>query len=100
MTFEATRTFNFITSFELRGRSRSRCFDARLPRRELSLTGEPISTLLLLGGNALAVLVPVQLGRSFSIMAEARRLVTSGVYRWVRHPLYLAEELAVIGIVL
>ena len=64
------------------------------------MTGEPISTLLLLGGNALAVLVLVQLGRSFSVMAEARRLVTSGVYRWVRHPLYLAEELAVIGIVL
>jgi protein-S-isoprenylcysteine O-methyltransferase Ste14 len=33
-------------------------------------------------------------------MAEARQLVTSGVYRWVRHPLYLAEELAVVGIVL
>jgi protein-S-isoprenylcysteine O-methyltransferase Ste14 len=70
------------------------------PRRELSLTGEMISTLLLLAGNALAVLVLVQLGRSFSIMAEARQLVTSGAYRWVRHPLYLAEELAVIGIVL
>jgi protein-S-isoprenylcysteine O-methyltransferase Ste14 len=70
------------------------------PRRELSLPGETVSTLLLLAGNALAVLVLVQLGRSFSIMAEARRLVTSGVYRWVRHPLYLAEELAVIGIVL
>jgi protein-S-isoprenylcysteine O-methyltransferase Ste14 len=70
------------------------------PRRDLSLTGEMISTLLLLGGNALAVLVLLQLGRSFSIMAEARQLVISGVYRWVRHPLYLAEELAVIGIVL
>jgi protein-S-isoprenylcysteine O-methyltransferase Ste14 len=70
------------------------------PRRELSLTGEMISTLLLLAGNALAVLVLMQLGRSFSIMAEARRLVTSGLYRWVRHPLYLAEELAVIAIVL
>ena len=71
-----------------------------LPCRELSLTGEAISTRLLLGGNALAVLVLLQLGRSFSIMAEARQLVTAGVYRWVRHPLYLAEELAVIGIVL
>jgi protein-S-isoprenylcysteine O-methyltransferase Ste14 len=58
------------------------------------LTAETISTtLLLLDGNALAVLVMVQHGRSFSIMAEARQLVTSGVYRWVRHPLYLAEEL-------
>jgi protein-S-isoprenylcysteine O-methyltransferase Ste14 len=32
------------------------------------------------------------------MMAEARRLVTSGPYRLVRHPLYLAEELAVVGI--
>ncbi len=71
-----------------------------LPRRNLSLTEEMIATLLLLGGNALAVLVLVQLRSSFSIMAEARRLVTSGAYRWVRHPLYLAEELAVVGIVL
>jgi len=30
-------------------------------------------------------------------MAEARELVTSGVYRFVRHPLYLAEEIAAIG---
>jgi protein-S-isoprenylcysteine O-methyltransferase Ste14 len=70
------------------------------PRRDLSLAGEMVAILLVLGGNLLAVVILVQLGRSFSIMAEARRLVTSGLYRWVRHPLYLAEELAVIGIVL
>jgi protein-S-isoprenylcysteine O-methyltransferase Ste14 len=34
------------------------------------------------------------------MMAEARRLVTSGPYRFVRHPLYLAEELSVIGLFL
>jgi protein-S-isoprenylcysteine O-methyltransferase Ste14 len=73
---------------------------ALLPRHELSLPGRTLSTLLLLGGNALAVLALVQLRGSFSVMAEARRLVTSGLYRWVRHPLYLAEELAVIGVVL
>jgi protein-S-isoprenylcysteine O-methyltransferase Ste14 len=70
------------------------------PRRELSLTGETLATLLMLAGNGLAVVVLVQLGRSFSVMAEARRLVTWGAYRRVRHPLYLAEELAVIGLVL
>jgi protein-S-isoprenylcysteine O-methyltransferase Ste14 len=31
-------------------------------------------------------------------MAEARRLVTDGPYAIVRHPLYVAEELAVLGI--
>jgi len=68
------------------------------PRHELSPAGEIVSTLLILVGTVAAVFVLTQLGRSFSVMAEARRLVTSGVYGIVRHPLYLAEELAVIGI--
>ena len=67
------------------------------PRRELSLTAGCVSTLLIHAGNALAVFVLVRLRGSFSIMAEARRLVTSGAYRFVRHPLYLAEEIATIG---
>ena len=70
------------------------------PRRELSPAAGIVSTLLILTGNALSVYVLAQLGRSFSVMAEARRLVTSGVYRIVRHPLYVAEELAVIGLVM
>lgn len=68
------------------------------PRRELSVTAEMISTVLVLLGSAAAVITLVRLGRSFSMMAEARRLVTSGPYRFVRHPLYLAEELATIGV--
>ena len=67
------------------------------PRRGLSLTGGVISTLLILTGNVLAVSVIVQLRGSFSIMPEARQLVTSGLYRFIRHPLYLAEEIAAIG---
>lgn len=68
------------------------------PRRELSAPAEMVSTLLVLFGSAAAVYTLLRLGRSFSLMAEARRLVTSGPYRLVRHPLYLAEELAIIGI--
>jgi protein-S-isoprenylcysteine O-methyltransferase Ste14 len=68
------------------------------PRHELSVAAEMVSTLLVLVGSSAAVVALLQLGRSFSMMAEARRLVTSGPYRWVRHPLYVAEELAVIGI--
>ena len=70
------------------------------PRRELSLTAGCVSTLLIHAGNALAVFVLVRLRGSFSIMAEARQLVTSGAYRYVRHPLYFAEEIATIGSVM
>jgi protein-S-isoprenylcysteine O-methyltransferase Ste14 len=72
---------------------------AFFPRRELSVGGEIAATTLVLLGTALAAYVLTQLGRSFSVMAEARRLITSGVYRIVRHPLYVAEEIAVIGLV-
>jgi protein-S-isoprenylcysteine O-methyltransferase Ste14 len=59
-----------------------------------------VSTSLLLAGNYLCVVVLLHLGRSISIMAEARKLVTSGPYRLVRHPLYLAEQIAIVGIFL
>ena len=68
------------------------------PRRELPVTAEMVATLLVLFGSAAAIVTLMRLGRSFSMMAEARRLVTLGPYRFVRHPLYLAEELAIIGL--
>ena len=40
------------------------------------------------------------LGRRFSIVPEARGLVTSGPYRLTRHPIYLGEILAGVGLVL
>jgi protein-S-isoprenylcysteine O-methyltransferase Ste14 len=59
-----------------------------------------LSAMLALIGNAAALLVLRRLGKSFSVMSEARQLVTSGPYRIVRHPLYLTEEIAIIGIFL
>ncbi|MES0200033.1 isoprenylcysteine carboxylmethyltransferase family protein [Mesorhizobium sp. M0011] len=40
------------------------------------------------------------LGRSFSIMATARKLVTSGPYSIVRHPLYVCEAIFVSGVII
>ena len=59
-----------------------------------------IAALLGVAGNLFALVSLAYLGRSFSIFPEARRLVTSGPYAIVRHPLYLAEELAIVGMIL
>lgn len=67
------------------------------PQRELSLSLEIISTLLIIVGTIGAIVALSRLGRSFSVMAETRQLVTSGPYRLVRHPLYLTEEIAIFG---
>jgi protein-S-isoprenylcysteine O-methyltransferase Ste14 len=68
------------------------------PRRDLSLSAEIVSTLLILIGSTAAIVALSQLGRSFSVMAETRGLVTRGPYRFVRHPLYVAEEIAILGV--
>jgi protein-S-isoprenylcysteine O-methyltransferase Ste14 len=70
------------------------------PRRDLSMIAGLVSALLTLAGSGFALVVLTQLRHSFSIMAEARQLVTTGMYRLVRHPLYLAEEIAAIGVVM
>lgn len=57
------------------------------------------STITALGG-LLIIGAVAGLGRSFSITPQARRLVISGPYRFVRHPLYAAEEIAVIGLLM
>ena len=69
-----------------------------LPRRDLSPVAGLVSALLTTAGSAFAVVVLAQLRGSFSVMAESRELVTKGLYRIVRHPLYLAEEIAAIGV--
>jgi protein-S-isoprenylcysteine O-methyltransferase Ste14 len=53
-----------------------------------------VSTALSILAFTVAVFGLLYLRRSLSIIPEARRLVTGGPYRVVRHPLYAAEILA------
>ncbi|MGE9007761.1 methyltransferase family protein [Leptospira interrogans] len=73
---------------------------ALLPKTELGPVLSATSTILILMGASLSFVVLRWLGKSFSIMAEARRLVIAGPYRIVRHPLYLCEGLAILGVML
>ena len=49
------------------------------------------------GGGVCSFLVLAKLGRSFSILPEARVLVTSGAYAFARHPLYAVEIVTIAG---
>jgi protein-S-isoprenylcysteine O-methyltransferase Ste14 len=49
-------------------------------------------------GLAYAVWGLAYLRRSFSIIPEARRLVTGGPYAFSRHPVYLGEIVAAVGV--
>lgn len=71
-----------------------------LPPRELSSALHLASLLLAIAGTGFAICAVLVLGRSISILPEARRLVTRGPYALVRHPLYLGEIVALAGVAL
>ncbi len=58
------------------------------------------SALLISAGLAYSVWSLVYLRRSFSIIPEARQLVTGGPYSLSRHPLYLGEGAAALGLLM
>jgi protein-S-isoprenylcysteine O-methyltransferase Ste14 len=61
---------------------------------------QAIADLLLISGTAWAVWSLRFLGRNVSVLAQARCLVDRGPYRWVRHPLYVGELVASLGLVI
>ena len=70
------------------------------PCKDLPLWARLLSCFLIIVGNILAVWILFWLGRSFSILAEGRKLVTRGPYAIVRHPLYLIEMFVILGTVI
>lgn len=104
------------------GRPRPRARDGRIVARAAGLTGTvmllvvgafpaPVlyhaplwlrsaGTPVTIAGFIVALWGLVYLRRSLSIIPEARRLVTEGPYRVIRHPLYAAEILVASAILL
>jgi protein-S-isoprenylcysteine O-methyltransferase Ste14 len=55
------------------------------------------SSAFVLAGIIMTLVTIRHLGRSFSLVPQARSVVQTGPYRWIKHPLYLAEEIAIVG---
>ncbi len=75
-------------------------FIAAFPNAEPTLLQTAGATILMVSGSAITIAALLALGRAFSIVPEARRLVTRGPYGIVRHPMYLGEILVGFGLTL
>jgi protein-S-isoprenylcysteine O-methyltransferase Ste14 len=69
----------------------------QLPVARLELGMQVLAAVLIGVGSLGSFLVLWRLGKSFSIMPEARKLVTGGPYAFARHPLYAVEIITIIG---
>lgn len=70
------------------------------PCEYLSIWARILSSVLLILGNIGAFFVLFWLGKSFSILPEGRKLITTGPYAIVRHPLYLIEAIGALGAII
>ncbi len=59
-----------------------------------------VGSLLLAAGMLLVSTARLQLGRSFSVTAKARKLVTHGLYARIRNPIYVFGTVAITGLCL
>jgi len=64
---------------------------------ESKAVGATIGAALTVAAWLFAVVTLLFLRHNLSVTPEARSLVTAGPYRWIRHPLYLAEIVAAVG---
>ncbi len=59
-----------------------------------------IGTVLVVVGLTFIGIARYQLGRSFSIKAEAHQLVTTGIYSKIRNPIYVFGMVMITGMIL
>ena len=62
-------------------------------KNETHMTGLYVILGVLIAGGVIQLTALLTLRRSFTIMSEARVLIRSGVYRWIRHPVYASHFL-------
>lgn len=63
-------------------------------------TWSPHAEAVFVLGGAVAIAALLSLGRSFAVLPAVRVVVDRGLYRFVRHPVYLGEGLMLIGCML
>lgn len=63
----------------------------------VQLVPNSVSLALIAGGSAVSLAAKAFLGRSFGIVAANRGVKDSGIYRFVRHPMYLGYMLSHVG---
>lgn len=59
-----------------------------------------LADFMIVLGMILSIYSLASLGRNFSIIPQARKLVQSGPYKFIRHPIYLGELIGLLGVVL
>ena len=69
-----------------------------IPHAPLSSTMTIFSSAMIIAGTVGAIWSAWWLGRSFAVFPQARAFVTGGPYRFIRHPIYFAEQIAAFGI--
>ena len=89
-----TNTIAVLTTFS--PSALSLLSEAELSRPEIVF----LADFMIVLGMILSIFSLASLGRSFSIIPQARKLVKSGPYRLVRHPIYVGELIGLFGVVL
>jgi len=52
-----------------------------------------------LAGVTLLIAAIIHLGKSLAVLPRADRLVTRGVYRYLRHPIYIGLTMTILGLI-